>query len=104
MPGVPVAMLASGTPVFVEKRGVLGEQGSYVRFVVRCPCHAEAKARRCEKRRNVHADQCRALGPSEPVAFLGAWVAAAHEHPCRETHVKFTPSPEAVRAYFAAHL
>ena len=92
-----------GQDVWLQRSGRPGQQGSYVRLCVRCPVHACGSAGMpCQKRRNVHTAQVAALGPNEPIAYLGAWLRAGPSFTDREAHLAHRPSAADTAAFFAS--
>ncbi len=102
-------LLPSGTVFFLEGCHVAVEQhlspeepGSYLRLVALCPLGARGGHAKCRKCRNFSDARMARLGPYEPFGFCGAWLAAATAFPDRATHMRFSPSEEAVAGYLQA--
>ena len=95
--------IVEGVVVRVEERGLPGTPGHYRRLCATCALHSEAGAQPCRLRRNTGARQTAALGVNEPVAYLGAWLAAGPACASREEHVQMKPSVADTRVYAEAH-
>ena len=88
-----------GLPVRVEERGMEGMPGYYRRIFVTCPLHTLPGAMPCRVRRNTGRRQTGKLGVQEPLAYLGAWLAAGSACASREEHMAAKPSDAETRAY-----
>ena len=88
-----------GHPVRVEERGTEGAPGYYRRIFVTCPLHTLPGAMPCRVRRNTGRRQTGKLGVQEPLAYLGAWLAAGSACASREEHMAVKPSDAETRAY-----
>ena len=95
--------IVEGVVVRVEERGIPGTPGHYRRLCVTCPWHSEAGAQPCRLRRSTGARQTAAFGVNEPVAYLGAWLAAGPARASRDEHVQLKPSAADTRVYAEAH-
>jgi hypothetical protein len=95
--------MVEGVPVRVEARGTEGTLGYYRRLCVTCPLHSLPGAPPCRVRRNTGTRQTARLGVCEPVAYLGAWLAAAGACATCDEHMLFRPSDADTRAYVVEH-
>ena len=98
-----VVDLVEGVAVRVEERGVEGTAGYYRRLCVTCPWHSNVGGAQCRARRNTGARQTAMLGVHEPLAFLGAWLAAGPACASREEHVALRPTSADTQAYAQEH-
>jgi hypothetical protein len=95
--------MLEGQPVRVEERGLEGTPGYYRRLCVTCPWHSVPGAMPCRARRNTGARQTSVLGVHEPLAYLGAWLAAGVACTSRDEHIAFKPTMVDTQAYAESH-
>ena len=62
-----------------------------------------AGAMPCRARRNTGARQTSVLGVHEPLAYLGAWLAAGMACTSRDEHIAFKPTMVDTQAYAESH-
>jgi hypothetical protein len=91
--------MLEGQPVRVEERGVEGTPGCYRRVCVTCPWHSIPGAMPSRARRNTGARQTSVLGVHEPLAYLGAWLAAGPACTTRDEHIALKPTVADTQAY-----
>ena len=94
-----IVHVLEGQPVRVEEHGVEGTSGHYRRFLVTCPLHTLPGALPCRVRRNTGRRQTSKLGLNEPLAYLGAWLAAGSGCASRDEHMTLKPSDADTRVY-----
>ena len=86
-----------GVKVKRDAFGVLGQPGSYRRFVVHCPNRDHRANGRVCTRSRTYNDEIDKDGLV--LAQLGVWLSKSHSIATREDHKAYAPSPEEVAAY-----
>ena len=90
-------LFLEGVKVKMGAHGVLGQPGSYRRFVVRCPNPDHRANGKACTRSKTYTDEIDA--DDLVLARLGVWLSKSNSIATREAHKAYAPSPEEVAAY-----